>query len=346
MVLADGGVVCIDEFDKMRSSDRVAIHEAMEQQTISVAKAGITTVLNSRTSVLAAANPVFGRYDDLKSAEENIDLMSTILSRFDLIFLVRDIRDEVRDREICKHVMGVHMTSNSEGAGRGDAIAGDVITDWDATVNDTRDDANPTAKAEAIAQNALTVAREGGTLDVNTLKKYIYYCRTKCRPALTQEAGDVLASSYVTIRDNVRQRSRAARNGGDDQSVIPITVRQLEALVRLSESLAKMRLDLEVHAQDVAEALRLFKVSTMAANAADEGRMDSLAGGGDEIMRVEGFLTSRLIVGGTMVNKQRIVEECTSRGFDANVAKKAIAIMVMRGELQERNHGRLIKRIK
>lgn len=102
----------------MRPADRVAIHEAMEQQTISVAKAGITTVLNSRSSVLAAANPVFGRYDDLKSASENIDLMSTILSRFDLIFLVRDVRDENRDRMICRHVMGVHI-GNYGGRGGG-----------------------------------------------------------------------------------------------------------------------------------------------------------------------------------------------------------------------------------
>jgi DNA replication licensing factor MCM5 len=123
LVLGDGGIVCIDEFDKMRPQDRVAIHEAMEQQTISVAKAGITTVLNSRAAVLAAANPVFGRYDDFKSASENIDLMTTILSRFDLIFLVRDIREEERDLMICRHVMGVHI-QNSGTAGFGNYGSG------------------------------------------------------------------------------------------------------------------------------------------------------------------------------------------------------------------------------
>lgn len=109
MVLADGGVVCIDEFDKMRDEDRVAIHEAMEQQTISIAKAGITTILNARTSVLAAANPVFGRYDDLRTPGENIDFQTTILSRFDMIFIVRDAHDKGRDRTMARHVMGIHM---------------------------------------------------------------------------------------------------------------------------------------------------------------------------------------------------------------------------------------------
>jgi DNA replication licensing factor MCM5 len=109
MVLADGGVVCIDEFDKMRDEDRVAIHEAMEQQTISIAKAGITTILNARTSVLAAANPIFGRYDDMKTPGENIDFQTTILSRFDMIFIVRDTHDRARDERIARHVMAINM---------------------------------------------------------------------------------------------------------------------------------------------------------------------------------------------------------------------------------------------
>lgn len=110
MVLADGGVVCIDEFDKMREDDRVAIHEAMEQQTISIAKAGITCTLNSRCAVLAAANSVFGRWDDTRG-DKNIDFMPTILSRFDMIFIVRDEHDMARDAKLAEHVFNVHNKS-------------------------------------------------------------------------------------------------------------------------------------------------------------------------------------------------------------------------------------------
>lgn len=106
--MADGGIVCIDEFDKMKAQDRVAIHEAMEQQTISVAKAGITTILNARASVLAAANPIFGSYSDNKQISDQIDLQTTILSRFDCIFIVRDIKDVAHDTKMARHIVGLH----------------------------------------------------------------------------------------------------------------------------------------------------------------------------------------------------------------------------------------------
>lgn len=110
LLFVDGPLFKIDEFDKMRVSDQVAIHEAMEQQTISIAKAGLCTVLNARTSVLAAANPIFGSYDEGREADQNIQFHATILSRFDSIFLIKDRRNEVQDKVIATHVLDLHIT--------------------------------------------------------------------------------------------------------------------------------------------------------------------------------------------------------------------------------------------
>lgn len=108
LVLADGGVACIDEFDKMEARDRVSIHEAMEQQTVSIAKAGIVATLNARASILAAANPTFGRYLPGRNISENIDLPVTVLSRFDLIFVIRDVPDREKDKELAQYVVDFH----------------------------------------------------------------------------------------------------------------------------------------------------------------------------------------------------------------------------------------------
>mmetsp|Transcript_12370 Transcript_12370/g.18763 ORF Transcript_12370/g.18763 Transcript_12370/m.18763 type:complete len:729 (-) Transcript_12370:32-2218(-) len=299
MVLADGGVICIDEFDKMRETDRVAIHEAMEQQTISVAKAGITTVLNCRASVLAAANPIFGRYDDLKSVGENIDLMSTILSRFDCIFIVRDVRDAERDRGIARHVLNVHLSS---------AIV----------------DATPEVDIEA-----------------HKLKRYVAYCRERCAPRLSDEAAAMLSSQYVHVRNQVRL---ALQDSPGESMVVPITIRQLEAMVRLAEALAKMRLSAEAGVSDVEEAIRLFKVSTLAASEANP----ALLGHGSataEIQRAEEFLRRRCGVRMT-VNSRKIIEESYVQGHSDDAIKRAISAMVMRGELQELNQRKLLKRLK
>ncbi|GBO18143.1 DNA replication licensing factor mcm5-A, partial [Araneus ventricosus] len=215
MVLADGGVVCIDEFDKMREDDRVAIHEAMEQQTISIAKAGITTTLNSRCSVFAAANSVFGRWDESK-AEQNIDFMPTILSRFDMIFIVKDEHDEKKDNTLAKHVMALHV-------------------------------------------NALQTTEEAeGELSLSTLKKYIAYCRARCGPRLSNEAAEKLKNYYLYMRNTNKEHQ-----GMEKKSNIPITVRQLEAIIRISESLAKMELQPFATERHVDEAMRLFQVSTL-----------------------------------------------------------------------------------
>jgi DNA replication licensing factor MCM5 len=150
--------------------------------------------------------------------------------------------------------------------------------------------------------------------------------------------------------------------GGQSQAAVPITVRQLEALVRLSESLAKMRLDSQVQSEDIAEALRLFKVSTMTANSADQingnanataATADQNAAAGimsamptrDELLRAETFLRSRLAIG-SVLNKQKVIEEAASQGYNAMVVARALSIMVSRGEVQERNQSRMVKRVR
>jgi DNA replication licensing factor MCM5 len=298
MVLADGGVICIDEFDKMRENDRVAIHEAMEQQTISIAKAGITTVLNSRASVLAAANPIFGRYDDLKGIDENIDLMSTVLSRFDCIFIVRDIRDVERDKKIARHVLGVHINAAIEG-------------------------------------NSHTP-----DIDAATLKKFVGFCRDRCAPRLNDEAAAMLSGQYVHIRSGVRQSLRERPN---EAQVIPITVRQLEALVRISESLAKMRLSAEATPTDVEEAIRLFKTSTLAASQSNP--VMGGAGASADVKKAEDFLKRRMGLRMT-VNAKRVLEEAQSQGYAVEAVQRAIAAMVQRSELLECNQRKILKRIR
>ncbi|KAK8515412.1 hypothetical protein V6N13_139611 [Hibiscus sabdariffa] len=298
MVLADGGVVCIDEFDKMRPEDRVAIHEAMEQQTISIAKAGITTVLNSRTSVLAAANPPSGRYDDLKTAQDNIDLQTTILSRFDLIFIVKDIRMYDQDKVIASHIIKVHASAQT-------------------TSNDSRP-----------------------PKDENWLKRYIQYCRTECHPRLSEAACAKLQSDYVDIRRGMRQQA----NETGESAAIPITVRQLEAIIRLSEALAKMKLSHVATEGDVAEALRLFKVSTMdAARSGINQHINISPDMANEIKQAENQIKRRLGIG-NRISERRLIDDLTRMGMNESIVRRAILIMHQRGEVEYQRERHIIVR--
>ncbi|KAF8482146.1 MCM-domain-containing protein [Russula ochroleuca] len=303
MVLADTGVVCIDEFDKMRDEDRVAIHEAMEQQTISIAKAGITTVLNSRTSVLAAANPVWGRYDEGRSPGENIDFQTTILSRFDMIFIVKDVHDEQRDRTIAKHVMNIHMN---------------------------RPNSNANENGEVV-----------GEIDLDKMKRYISYCKSKCAPRLSPDAQEMLSSHFVGLRKQVQQ----VEQDNDERSSIPITIRQLEAIIRISESLAKMTLSPVVQTYHVDEAIRMFRFSTM--DAVSAGSVDGLSRGelNQEVNRIEKEIRRRLPVGWSTSYQSLVREFVTQQGYSSHSLERTLFVMEKREIIRFSSQKKVVHRV-
>ena len=209
MVLANKGLVCIDELEKMDPNDRSAMHEAMEQQTVTVSKANVQAKLIAETSVLAAANPKFGRFDPSQPIAQQIDLPPTLINRFDIIFTLRDIPDRIKDEMIAEHVLNEHR---NEGEG-------------------------------------MLVPRE-------LFRKYVAYAKQRIKPELSDDAIKEIKEFYVELRNKP-----IASEGG--LRPIPISARQLQALIRMSEACAKMRLSKKVTKDDARKSIELMKYYLM-----------------------------------------------------------------------------------
>jgi len=208
MVLSNKGVVCIDEIEKMNEHDRSTMHEAMEQQSVTISKANIQATLRAETTVLAAGNPKMGRFDPYTPIPQQIDISPALLSRFDVIFVIRDLPNKKQDEAIASQVLEEHKQE----------VVRDVI-------------------------------------DAKLLKKYIAYARQKIKPKLTEEAVEEIKDFYVKLRNQSIQVKDS------DIKPIPITARQLEGIIRLSEAHAKVRLSEKVEREDAKKAIELVKIS-------------------------------------------------------------------------------------
>lgn len=255
MVLADRGVVCIDEFDKMSDIDRTAIHEVMEQGRVTIAKAGIHAKLNARCSVLAAANPVYGRYDQYKSPMENIGLQDSLLSRFDLLFIVLDKMDPENDRKISDHVLRMHRYRNA-GEQDGDVLPFgsdvDILATSDPNIDKEDEGETPIYDKYDKRLHGENKGKSGRIVSMQFMRKYIHVAKA-LKPALTREAAEYIADEYTKLRsqDNVQGENLARTQ--------PVTARSLETMIRLGTAHAKARLSKTVDLEDAQAAIELVQ---------------------------------------------------------------------------------------
>ncbi len=297
LVLADQGVACIDEMDKMREQDRVALHEAMESGMLSIAKGGIVATLNARTSILAAANPALGRYNPYRPPSENFSLPPTILSRFDLIFVMIDKPAREHDEKMVDHILHLHREYSSE---------------------------------------------EPPPIPPELLRKYIAYARKNVKPKLSTEAVKKLRDFYLEMRSK----------GEQPDAPVPITARQLEALVRLAEARAKMALRSEVTIEDAEAAIKLMKASLQQIGRDMESGLydiDTIYLGSPKSQRDKMQVILDIISGleaelGGPVPVERIISEAATENIDRKFVEKALNRFLTDGLLFEPKQG-YVKRV-
>ncbi len=243
LVLADMGLACVDELDKMEPDDRSSMHEAMEQQTISIAKAGIMATLKSRCALLGAANPKFGRFDRYEPIAKQINMPPALLSRFDLIFILTDEPSESRDTAIAEHILKAHY-------------AGELSSRRDNIIN------------SGITMDEITKAMQviKPVIEADMLRKYIAYTKRNIFPILQTDARKQLIDFYLSLR----------KQGEDPNSPVPVTARQLEALIRLAEASSRVRLSSVITTEDTDRVIRIVMASLKQVMTDPEtGRLDA-----------------------------------------------------------------------
>jgi replicative DNA helicase Mcm len=239
LVLADQGMCCIDELDKMEDQDRSAMHEAMESQSISVAKAGITARLQCRCSILGAANPKYGRFEESQFIADQIDLPPALMSRFDLIFAMTDKPQADKDARIAKHILSVHRR-------------GEILRNVDLIGVDG-------GGAEKMLEETNFLEP---SFSKEFLRKYVAYSK-RIIPVLGDEAMKLIADNYLQIR----------KQGEGEGKSVPITARQLEAYVRLAEASARARLSRNVTLDDARRSVRIVEYY-LGKIAGEDGKLD------------------------------------------------------------------------
>jgi replicative DNA helicase Mcm len=294
LVLANRGVLCIDEIDKMRAEDRSAMHEAMEQQTISISKANVQATLNCQTSILSAANPKFGRFDQYKPIAEQIDMPITLLSRFDLIFPIRDLPDKDEDSKLAEHILLGHQD----------------------------------------------VGRYEPLIPRDIVRKYVSYARQNIQPKLTDSAIKQMKEFFVKLRNK-------DVIGETDVKPVPLTPRQLEAMVRLSEASARIRLSKKVTKQDAKRAIGLMRLYLTRLGMdpdTQEIDIDRVISGTSTSQRSKIYEMMDLLKEleksfGKDIPLNEVITEAKNRGIEEYKAEEIIVKLKKNGEVFEPRHG-------